>query len=242
MATLADAAAHRQAVDNLTTLATRDLMELWRTLDGADAERVVRALLARLPDVVELYGEMAGELGAGFYDDLREQADAPGRFSARIPEAPPADQVSALARWGVGPLFSAAPDPAGALSLLTGGLQRLVAGMDRGAVSASAVADPARPTWRRVPSAKCCAFCGMLATRGAVYGSRESAGASGPLSRGAHYHDHCRCTVVVEWPGQVGEFASASADYDLAYVNATREVGTNTSAVLAHMREALGTH
>lgn len=45
----------------------------------------------------------------------------------------------------------------------------------------------------RVPTSGCaCAFCMMMASRGAVYWSEERAGGT-PSSK---YHDHCRCTVV----------------------------------------------
>lgn len=44
--------------------------------------------------------------------------------------------------------------------------------------------------WARVPSASACDFCMMLATRGAVYLSRESAAGKGG------YHSSCRCLPV----------------------------------------------
>lgn len=60
--------------------------------------------------------------------------------------------------------------------------------------------------WRRVTDADPCAFCAMLASRGAVYLTRESAsgvvgrGRGGTLrgsrQRGEPYHDGCECTVA----------------------------------------------
>lgn len=44
--------------------------------------------------------------------------------------------------------------------------------------------------WARVPDIGACNFCMMLATRGAVYLSRESAAGKGG------YHSHCRCLPV----------------------------------------------
>ena len=41
--------------------------------------------------------------------------------------------------------------------------------------------------WRRVPEPGACDFCLMLATRGAVYASQETAG------RDNDYHAHCHC-------------------------------------------------
>jgi len=46
--------------------------------------------------------------------------------------------------------------------------------------------------WRRIPEAGACAFCLMLATRGAVYSSARTAG------EGNAYHRHCRCDAALE--------------------------------------------
>lgn len=46
--------------------------------------------------------------------------------------------------------------------------------------------------YRRIPEGGACDFCLILATRGAVYRSAETAGA------GHSYHHHCRCSVEPE--------------------------------------------
>ena len=46
--------------------------------------------------------------------------------------------------------------------------------------------------WRRVPEARACDFCLMLATRGAVYRTAQTAG------DGNDYHRHCRCDATLE--------------------------------------------
>ena len=84
--------------------------------------------------------------------------------------------------------------------------------------------------WRyqRVPRVNCCAFCGMLATRGAVYTSAGSAGSvvgagvpvtpdgekrkrggqgkgikpRGSRRLGEDYHDNCYCTVTAVKDGE----------------------------------------
>jgi hypothetical protein len=248
VATLADVLEHRRAVDDVATLALRDLLQLWRGVETADAPTIAREVQAALPDLVELYGEMAASLGADWYDELRDTAGAPGRFDARLADPPPGEQLDALARWGVTPVFSTSPDPAAALSLLSGGLQRAVVGMDRGTVEASALADPAGPVWTRQARPNACAFCRMLSTRGAVYGSEEAAtrvvgrtgGARGLRELGSKYHDHCHCTSVPTWPGQEVPRSPEVDGWTAAYTEATSTVGTDTSAVLAHMRQALG--
>lgn len=51
-----------------------------------------------------------------------------------------------------------------------------------------------RVAYMRVPSSNCaCAFCIMMASRGAVYKTRESAGGGADVNK---YHINCRCSVV----------------------------------------------
>lgn len=56
----------------------------------------------------------------------------------------------------------------------------------------SAVADPTRPRYARVPSgAKTCAFCVMLASRGFAYSTEKSAG-----GEDEKYHNDCDCMII----------------------------------------------
>lgn len=58
----------------------------------------------------------------------------------------------------------------------------------------NALRDPAKPKFARVPTgAETCNFCIMLASRGFVYDSAESAGALD------HWHPHCDCRIVPSW-------------------------------------------
>lgn len=55
--------------------------------------------------------------------------------------------------------------------------------------------DPAGVRWARMPIGETCAWCLMLASRGAVYLSEESAGSGG------HFHAQCDCQIVAVFPG-----------------------------------------
>lgn len=56
--------------------------------------------------------------------------------------------------------------------------------------------DPERPRFARVPTgSETCEFCIMLASRGFVYHTGESAGKDG------HYHANCGCRIVPGWKG-----------------------------------------
>ncbi|MEE8739037.1 MAG: hypothetical protein SOI66_09060 [Bifidobacterium sp.] len=69
--------------------------------------------------------------------------------------------------------------------------------------------DPTHPRWARVPrGAVTCAFCLMLASRGFVYLSDESAGLHNA------FHTHCDCDIVPSWGRQtlIGYDQSQYAD------------------------------
>jgi hypothetical protein len=144
---------------------------------------------------------------------------------------PDPGRFDTLARWGVGPLFGADPNSGLALSLLSGGLQRIVFDGGRDTSAGSAALDPAKPTYARHASANACAFCALMATRGAVYTSKDAAErvgysargrtrTGGTRSKGEKYHDDCHCVAVVVWPGQEYKPAPYVAKWEQAYLDA----------------------
>jgi hypothetical protein len=175
---------YRADLDGLVRLAKNDLTVLWRHATSADNAQAL--LLDVLPDLVAVYGSTAASLAADWYDDLRDAAEVSGRFTAIAAETAPRGQIDALARWGIGPLFSADPDYADALTLVSGGMQRLISNAGRDTVTGSSIADPKARGWAR-DGAGDCAFCSMLIDRGAVY-SEDSADFEA--------HDHCQCAAV----------------------------------------------
>jgi hypothetical protein len=185
--------AHRRDLRAITALADNDLQLLWRRFDVSDGVRAREALMQALPELVGAYGSAAATLGADWYDDLRDTA-APRarRFRAAPAGLPDADRTDALARWGVEPLFKATgPEMAAAattaLSNVGGGLQRILANAARATVITSTGNDPAAQGWSRSTSGGC-DFCKMLAGRGAVYRTVDTADFEA--------HDRCHCIAV----------------------------------------------
>ena len=173
----------RRGVASLATLASGDLSALWRQVSSPVEAR--EALRDVLPALVSTYGAAAATLAADWYDDLRDQAGARGRFTA-IPADLGTLGTDALAGWGVGPLFAADPDWDAAKVLIEGGLQRRIANASRETVTLSAVKDPGARGWMRVGSGGC-DFCAMLIGRGAVYTEATADFES---------HDHCNCAAA----------------------------------------------
>lgn len=89
--------------------------------------------------------------------------------------------------------------------------------------------DPTRPKYARVPQGKTCAFCAMLASRGFVYASEDTAG------KWNRYHHDCDCKIVPSW----GETKLEGYDPDKfkrMYKAAKSRAGTSeTNAVMKTM-------
>ncbi|MEV4670980.1 hypothetical protein AB0K34_04935 [Actinomadura sp. NPDC049382] len=232
MPTAAEVAAYAAQQDDVVALAHADLVRWWAELDTSDGRTAAAALEAFMADLVAAYGSVAASLAADFYDDLREQADAPRRFRAHVADPVPAEQVGAAARWAAGPMFGG-DGPNAALEHAAGAVQRLVQQPGRETIELNTRRDPARPGWARVPRGKGCAFCRMLAGRGAVYSSARAAGDM------RAFHDHCKCSAVPVWRGQGLPYDADALERE--YLRARENAGGGSpKAVLAQMREDLG--
>jgi len=89
-----------------------------------------------------------------------------------------------------------------------------------------------RLKWRRVPAGKCCAFCSMLASRGAVYSSQDT----------FKTHSYCRCVNVLAGREEYEVPGYDDAEFKEMYESAASlEAGphrtrANLPAILAEMR------
>src|SRR5690606_30591406 len=163
----------------------------------------------------------------------------------------PAEQVQRMTRWAVGPLAAqelisltddaegplvtvVPPDPDTALQRIMSAALRMVLQPGRDTIADNVGRDPARPRWARVPVGKTCAFCSMLASRGAVYASEETA-------RMRHYHDDCNCGAIPMWDGDdYPEGYDPDALYE-QYASARSAAGTTSvKPLLSKLRDQTG--
>lgn len=216
---------------DLIVLARSDLKTFWATLDHSHPLAVREAMERFYPDLVLAYGSAAASVAADRYDELRDVADVRARFRAVLGDVAPIGQVQASARWAISPLFGTNPNAAAALVALSGAAQRLIQQPARATIIRSVHADPASPRYARVPSGPHpCAFCLMLASRGAVYLTEESAG------KGHDYHDDCWCEPEPVWSGQ--EPSYDVEELSTAYAKARADAGSsNPKAILSAMRQ-----
>lgn len=229
--------AHRRELQDLGTLLTADLAEQWRQLplDDAIGTRVLATGLA--VDLVDYYGGLAAAGAADWYDEMRAASRATGRYTARPVVPLVREQVEANVRWSVAPMFDAtAPRPGDALARLSGSLQKLTAEADRVTVLEAARRDPVRVRWARSARPSCCAFCAMLASRGAKYANEQTASFES--------HAHCFCIALPlftadDRPPEISQ--QFGSEYGAARQAIEAEGGEPTTKnILAKMRALTG--
>lgn len=159
-----------------------------RSLDLSKPDVARDALLRFVPMMTAQYGQVAAVLAAGWYEQLRADSGASGRFRASQMKPVPAEAVVASTRFLAGHLWTPTPDAI--LGPLLTSVDKYVKQPGRDTIAANAKREGVR--WARVPTgAKTCAFCLMLASRDAVYVSRRTAGGDGEK-----YHGDCDCQPV----------------------------------------------
>lgn len=193
---------HQAAQQAIADAFLEEFPHAWALLDVSRLAATLPHLIAAIAALVHRYGTASAAVAADYYETARRLAGVAGRFTP-VPAAPPGhDEVEAGVKWATRDLWSAEPDTAAARTLAEGVADRAVLNSGRDTLTGAVTADRKARGWARVPEAGACAFCAMLATRGAVYKSRETAGAVAASARWAdaqgelnRFHDHCRCHV-----------------------------------------------
>lgn len=182
-------------------LARRDLERFWKTLDTTDVVACREALEDFLPQLVQAYGNVGGQLAVEWYERLRRAEGARGDYTPKPAPLPRVEAVHARIRSALNPLARAG-DAEASLEALSESAESWVKNAARQTVSAAAAKDPAKVRFARVPTgAVTCSFCMMLASRGWIYASEKSAGAFD------RYHANCDCQVVPSWASKPASIA-----------------------------------
>ncbi|UKA59168.1 VG15 protein [Arthrobacter sp. FW306-2-2C-D06B] len=184
----------RAANAGLSKLVRDELEGFFGTLNLAKPEAVRNALLEFVPLLVSEYGSVAETLALDYYDELRAASGATGVFRAIAgADGIPGSAVEAKIRYLAKQLWT--PDPASMLGGLLTATDKYVKQPGRDAISYNAKREGAR--WARVPTgAKTCSWCLVLASRDAVYLSKQSAGDRRGTGKGDAFHGDCNCAVV----------------------------------------------
>lgn len=251
MATLAQVEQRRRATLDLATLAMSDTNYLVRELANEDPELVAQTLREYLPHLVDPYAAAIGELTISDYLNDRAAAGVTGRYTQPARAAlPTTGRIQALAGW-VGQTLIDNPELiVYAGSKLAGGVSRVLFDVQRETTWDLAAGDSGSVRYQRMASPGCCAFCAMLASRGAVYskdsvmkvigrgvpvgrdseGNRLDGGGRGRTGKGIkergmqrigeNYHDHCRCVGVAVHEGRMQQMNEAAEKWYEIYADA----------------------
>lgn len=176
---------------HISKLTAQQVVRFWKRLDPSTLDRpaMIEFVNGAIRQITSAYGELAAVRAAEFYDVVREVGGFSGKAAVPVSGKTPEEQLKAVVRWGIGPLWEETPRPDAALKRLVGSTQRLSLQPGRQTIYQMVKRDRIR--YAHVPQGKTCAFCMMLASRGAVYWSDQQ----------PQYHDHCDClTVPVSTP------------------------------------------
>ena len=214
-------------------MARSDLEAFFASLSLTNPEAARDALVEFVPILVREYGDLSAVVAAEWYEEVRAR-EIGGRYAARLGALTADEAVVGGVRYAAGHLWT--DNPQQTLSVLAGAVDRYVRYGGRDAVARNVATDPRRPRYARIPGGgKSCAFCTMLASRGFVYHSQKTAGEFD------HYHDDCRCTVVMSWDRDKPHIEGYDPDalYEM-YKAARGKDYYDTADILARMREMYG--
>lgn len=180
---------YRLANKELSRLVKAEMSDFFGSLNLARPEAARDALLEFLPLLTAQYGDVAASLAVEFYEESRLASGATGAFTALSAPGVPTEAVEAKVRYLAGNLWT--PTPGDMLAGLLLAADKYVKQPGRNTIAANAKREGAR--YARVPTgAKTCSWCLVLASRDAVYSSKQSAG--GVKDHG--FHGDCDCQAV----------------------------------------------
>jgi hypothetical protein len=189
--TVAEIAISQQAEQAaLVSLLTDPLQRAWTLLNPSEPSTLDNFILA-IAAIIRHFGVISATQSSAFYDSMRVASGVAGSYQAAPASTPPMDQIEAGIRWATKGLWGPNPDLTAVETLVTGVVEKNVLDMGRQTILKNVRTDRKSKGWARETEPGACAFCAMLATRGAVYRSETSAS--------FETHDHCRCVAVPEF-------------------------------------------
>ena len=204
-------------VQRMVQWALRDINNLIARTDMTNPDAARDALQAELPALISVWGEAAATVAAEYFEEL---------IDAQAVLADPVDEsvVQSMVGWAVGPLYGelvprldengepvlgdngepivdkTPPDPSKAARNLQGASRRHIQDTGRNTIRYSAESTPGVGWARVLRGEEDCAWCVVMASRGAVFQSRQTASmvsSKDPIAAAAHLtHNHCDCDIL----------------------------------------------
>lgn len=182
------------AVKACSVGAQKALMKVWNAIDFSNPGLARDMLLETLPPIVDMYGGAAAEAAAEMYEAVLE-AETTIKRKVQL-SAVKTDGITKSVRYAAGFIFDG--DEATALTVLQKALDYHVQKPARDTVEHNAFIDRKNGArYARVPQGPTtCEFCVMLASRGFVYKSKQTADT---VEGKGGYHTDCDCLPVVSF-------------------------------------------
>ena len=208
---------------------------------ASETPRVQRAALKELvPELGAQYVNATSLTASQFFEELMEMQDVKTPRAPELAPLPERKRGQASIDWSADDDVFQYLGPDMVYSRIAGGFTKQMTETASDTMIGNAQLLEAAMSAQRVPKPGCCAFCSMLASRGAVY-STTSAGqvvgrgkpvGSHPLAKGVRprgsralgekFHDFCRCEVVPVTPDNYVELQSIEKKHLDAYINASK--------------------
>lgn len=179
---------------------SRDVMRLWAGVDPTNLTGTYDRFAQSATVLARARHSTSSGVAARYQEDFRKAEKVSGRATVKLgPGLKHIDALNAIRGAGLSGIINArkaglSPQAAAQRGLVKvlGAAARLVLAGGRDTVIESVAADPQVSRWQRVTSGDPCAFCAMLATRGAVF-SADTADFEA--------HDHCSCSAEAAYEG-----------------------------------------
>lgn len=156
-------------------------------IDTSDPSTLATFLTA-MRGLTRKFGLVSAAHAARFYTAERDAAGVSGKFTPTLAPTANATKVETSLRWATKDLWTGEPDLETARTNVIGVADKNVLDTGRLTTLDAVKQDRKAVGWAREVEPGACAFCLLLATRGAAYRSQGSSSFES--------HDHCRCIAV----------------------------------------------
>lgn len=233
-------ASQRSAQVAIQSAAVAEFLPLWRLLDPRNIDNTQWSWLQLLIELVTRWRARSSASAIDYYKNFR-RVETGQLLAPIIRPVGVATQQLTTSLMVTGPIGikqrlgqGVDPEKAAKLALVetSGAVGRHVLNGGRETLIEAAESDELAVGFARVTSARPCAFCAMLASRGFAYKSRESALLT---KSGQKYHDHCACGIEVAFSHDA-ELPPSTAQWSELWADATE--GKSGSDALSAFRDA----
>lgn len=214
----------------LHTASDQALKELNRLLNSREIKALSREALQEslklyLPSLVNKYGKVAATASAEWYAELRQLAGATSRYTPRLASPVATDFIN----FAIDKIFDRATDKLE--EQIKAQVDQWIRQQAQETIFKNALRDPAVTKFARVPKGATCAWCTMLASRGWVYATAQSAG------KLRQYHRNCDCMIVPSWGAKDPVIKGYDPDALYADYKKARFKNASTKEILERMRQ-----